>query len=141
MCEPSDNERAAKLAHDHWRYISSVLDAHRINDEEINVIGHHYQTAFIHGYKHGQEDAQAATCCCRRSPPTGRPDAEAKEPDSPPKNFLGWVVGNDRGFIKLHKRVNGVPHSIYIGKVWNEDVAETKISTKLWELNLSNTQP
>ena len=43
-----------KLAQDHWNYIKSLLEAHAVDEYEIDVIGFHYRTAFIHGYKHGK---------------------------------------------------------------------------------------
>lgn len=45
-----------------------------------------------------------------------------------PKHFHGWIIGSHKGFIKLHKRVNGKVRSIYIGKEWNEARAIDKIN-------------
>lgn len=44
------------LANEHWKYVKELLDAHCEDDENIERIGFHYKTAFIHGYKHGRED-------------------------------------------------------------------------------------
>ena len=44
-----------KLAEDHWKYIEALLKAHQLNPTDISVVGFHYRSAFIHGYKHGQE--------------------------------------------------------------------------------------
>ena len=38
----------------HWKYVESVLEAHGVASE-AEVIGFHYKTAFIHGFKHGVE--------------------------------------------------------------------------------------
>lgn len=50
--------RAKELAEAHWGYIYSVLEAHNVRDVEIETIGFHYKSAFIHGYGHGAEDAR-----------------------------------------------------------------------------------
>lgn len=47
-----------ELAQAHWKYIHQTLLVHEIEAEMIEVVEHHYITAFEHGYKHGQEDAQ-----------------------------------------------------------------------------------
>lgn len=49
------NEEAKKLANDHWNYISDVLLNHNEQDHIIELLSFHYQTAFIHGFKHGVE--------------------------------------------------------------------------------------
>ena len=46
---------SSKLADDHWGYVASVLKAHGETDDVIEKCGHHYKTAFIHGFKHAQE--------------------------------------------------------------------------------------
>jgi len=46
-------EDVNKIAADHWEYIKSLLIQHKIDLPELNRIGFHYRTAFIHGYKHG----------------------------------------------------------------------------------------
>ncbi len=46
-----------KLAEAHWGYIKNLLIQHNVNLDEIERIGFHYQTAMIHGYKHGWADA------------------------------------------------------------------------------------
>ena len=49
-------ENAIELAAAHWAYIESVLRSHNEEQAVIEKCGFHYQQAFIHGYKHGQED-------------------------------------------------------------------------------------
>ena len=49
------NEVAKKLANDHWNYIKSLLETHDKPQNIIDIIEFHYQTAFIHGFKHGVE--------------------------------------------------------------------------------------
>ena len=51
-------ERSEQLAKQHWGYVEALLKAHLVDDGVIAVVGYHYQTAFSHGYKHGQEDLQ-----------------------------------------------------------------------------------
>jgi len=46
-----------ELTEAHWKYIKEVLTNHGIFEAEIERIGFHYQTAMIHGYKHGYADA------------------------------------------------------------------------------------
>ena len=52
--------RAWELAEEHWQYVRAVLEHDFRENEEskaiIEVIGFHYKTAFVHGYKHGVED-------------------------------------------------------------------------------------
>lgn len=49
------DETSKKLANDHWNYIKSLLEIHEESEEVITKSGFHYQTAFIHGFKHGVE--------------------------------------------------------------------------------------
>ena len=49
-------EHATKLANDHWQYIESLIRTYADDDDEIAIAKFHYISAFIHGYKHGQED-------------------------------------------------------------------------------------
>jgi len=39
----------------HWRYIEGVLNTHLIDPDEIERVGFHYRTAFVHGWKHAEE--------------------------------------------------------------------------------------
>ena len=48
--------KSTKLAKEHCEYISKVLKIHQEDEILISLIELHYKTAFIHGYKHGQED-------------------------------------------------------------------------------------
>ena len=48
--------KSTKLAKAHWGYIGKVLKIHQADEILISLIELHYTTAFIHGYKHGQED-------------------------------------------------------------------------------------
>ena len=48
--------RGEQLADDHWKYIKSLLKRHNLPDDQLNIIEFHYITAFIHGFKHGQEE-------------------------------------------------------------------------------------
>lgn len=47
----------------HWGYINNLLDAHGESPESIDIIKFHYKTAFVHGYKHGREDAPTCESC------------------------------------------------------------------------------
>jgi len=58
---PNLTSRAEPLAEEHWSYISDLLGVHDVGDEMIEAIRFHYIRAFIHGYKHGLEDAQNET--------------------------------------------------------------------------------
>lgn len=49
------NQHMNKLARDHWQYIQNVLEAHDEPEEVINLARFHYNSAFIHGFKHGVE--------------------------------------------------------------------------------------
>lgn len=51
--------RVAAMAGAHWSYVESVLKVHDVIDSEIKACGHHYLTAFVHGYKHALEDIAA----------------------------------------------------------------------------------
>lgn len=45
----------------HWDYVKGVLERHDVVDSEITIAGHHYKTAFVHGWKHGQEAMNGST--------------------------------------------------------------------------------
>ena len=47
------------VAAEHWGYIQGLLLAHRVDEEFIEMIGFHYQTAFIHGWKYGEERTES----------------------------------------------------------------------------------
>ena len=49
-------DRAIKLAEEHWNYIDKLLELHAVEKELRDIISYHYKTAFIHGYKHAMED-------------------------------------------------------------------------------------
>ena len=51
-------ERAKKLAQEHWYYVKKVLETHNVNPDEIDRIGFHYQSAACHFYEHGREDLE-----------------------------------------------------------------------------------
>ncbi len=51
-----DMNRAKQLASEHWSYIAGLLTVHGMTDNEIAQCAYHYQTAFVHGYKHAVED-------------------------------------------------------------------------------------
>lgn len=55
----SKTSRSETLAKDHWGYIKSLMETHRVDENTINTMGFHYVTAFVHGYKHAQEDMQS----------------------------------------------------------------------------------
>jgi hypothetical protein len=42
------------LAGQHWAYVDRVLAVHGIEQEDREMIGFHYKSAFVHGYKHGE---------------------------------------------------------------------------------------
>ena len=50
--ELSEAEQQAEL---HWKYVDGVLATHLVSQSEREKAGHHYKTAFVHGWKHGQE--------------------------------------------------------------------------------------
>ena len=50
--ELSEAERQAEL---HWAYVKGVLALYLASESIIQQAAYHYKTAFIHGWKHGQE--------------------------------------------------------------------------------------
>ena len=52
-----NKDQSKELADNHWNYIQSLLETHGTLDDVMDRIQFHYKTAFVHGYKHGQEDA------------------------------------------------------------------------------------
>lgn len=55
MQNEKERTRAEQLADEHWAYILDLLKMH--GQEELDKIEFHYKTAMVHGYKHGQADA------------------------------------------------------------------------------------
>lgn len=52
-----------KLADDHWKYIVNLLAVSMPKSQFLSTVemaSFHYKTAFVHGYKHGQEDVRDA---------------------------------------------------------------------------------
>ena len=46
-----------KLAADHWGYVDALFAVHGVNEKAREVIGFHYKSAMVHGFKHGVEFA------------------------------------------------------------------------------------
>lgn len=53
--------KSVQLATEHWEYIKDLLLTHKVPLEIVNLCGFHYQTAFIHGWKHGIEYLEEST--------------------------------------------------------------------------------
>jgi hypothetical protein len=53
------------LAASHWSYIEGLLRAHSEPEWLVQIIGHHYKTAFIHGYKHAEENGALSSILSR----------------------------------------------------------------------------
>jgi hypothetical protein len=39
----------------HWAYVEDILKTHGAGEQELELSGKHYKTAFLHGFKHGYE--------------------------------------------------------------------------------------
>jgi len=48
------------LANEHWKWVEGLLDLLKYEDIDFDMLTNEYlyTTAFIHGYKHGYEQAQ-----------------------------------------------------------------------------------
>ena len=55
-------DQAKKLAEEHWSYVGEVVKqgagnlVYLTQEQIIDIIKFHYQSAFIHGFKHGVEN-------------------------------------------------------------------------------------
>ncbi|CAK0775976.1 hypothetical protein CCP3SC15_530005 [Gammaproteobacteria bacterium] len=50
----------------------------------------------------------------------------------PPKTFEGWTVHTDeKGYTRLHKKVNGKVRGVYIGRHWDENKARERIDVAI----------
>lgn len=56
--EKIQEERAKKLADEHWGYISELLciHGHGQGDNMLEILSFYYKSAMIHGYKHALQD-------------------------------------------------------------------------------------
>lgn len=64
---PNIEDRVKILAEAHWTYIESLLGAHNIAPETIDIAEFHYKSAFIHGYKHrDEEELEDNICDCTK---------------------------------------------------------------------------
>ena len=52
------DNKGKQLAEAHWEYIEKLMKQHGEEQTTIDLIGFHYKTAMIHGYKHGKEDVK-----------------------------------------------------------------------------------
>lgn len=59
----SENDSVKELIDQHWKYISGVLET-SVQDTAvytktnlIAIVGFHYKTAMLHGWKHAKEEA------------------------------------------------------------------------------------
>jgi len=46
---------AKDLAEAHWSYVKSLLEAHGEAEATVELIGFHYCSSFLYGFKHGVE--------------------------------------------------------------------------------------
>ncbi len=52
-------EKALELATAHWEsYVKKIVEAHEPDSSVVEKCGIHYILTFVHGYKHGVEDAE-----------------------------------------------------------------------------------
>jgi hypothetical protein len=54
--EQEHTSDAHKLALDHWAFINELLESHGIPAESRAIAQFHYVSAFIHGFKHAEEE-------------------------------------------------------------------------------------
>ena len=47
-----------RLAKDHWEWIHGFLKSINELEFEIEMLRYLYETAFVHGYKHGKESKE-----------------------------------------------------------------------------------
>lgn len=53
---PSEIVTAIRLSSEHWEWIHDLLTTHGEAESTLRMIGFHYRSAFVHGYKHGRAD-------------------------------------------------------------------------------------
>jgi len=54
-------DRATELAEAHWQFIHDLMMAMpTVEQGDIDIAAFHYQSAFVHGYKHAMEDCNGA---------------------------------------------------------------------------------
>ena len=53
-------DKAKQIANEHWEYLKGVLEVtvsgFKLPAFQIEAIGYHYRTAFVHGWKHALEE-------------------------------------------------------------------------------------
>ncbi len=54
-----------QLAAAHWKYVEGLLELHGVDAEDVEIIGWHYRSAMVHGYKHGVEAAKETALILR----------------------------------------------------------------------------
>ena len=105
-----------KTADAHWKYIKALTRATMpaagntaadfTVDELIELIGFHYKSAFIHGWKHGLEalraENTAQSSCC--------PEAEAAF--SAPSAAVSAVSGSARRVLDADNSAEATPRNI-----------------------------
>ena len=105
-----------KTAEAHWEYIEALTRATLATpgtsevgmsvDEVVNLIGFHYKSAFIHGWKHGLEalraENTAQSSCC--------PEAEAAF--SAPSAAVSAVSGSARRVLDADNSAEATPRNI-----------------------------
>ena len=57
LAQEAERNRSSleRMVDAHWDYIESVLRIHGEDEDVIEKCGHHYRTAFLHGWKHADE--------------------------------------------------------------------------------------
>lgn len=60
--------RARELAEAHIEYVIEIIEAHGASVREIEIARAHYVTAFMHGYKHAEEDIAEKTKTINTAP-------------------------------------------------------------------------
>ena len=67
-------EIAEKLADDHWEWVEMLLESFKNIEIGIDTLAFVYISAFVHGYKHGEESKindNQEVCCDRKKPRFG----------------------------------------------------------------------
>lgn len=57
-----------RLADAHWEYVKGLLELYCKDAKIMESTEYHYKTAFIHGYKHGQEEYIKQNKACTNNP-------------------------------------------------------------------------
>ena len=74
------------------------------------------------------EEKEAQLDKVRQEADSLKKESASLQKETAPKRFRGWGVQLNKGYYRLFKKIDGKVRWIYIGKKWNQSIADEKVN-------------